>query len=136
MLCSNCGKDIPYSGSVCPYCKNNKSEDQSQHILMWLTVPLCCWLGFKVIGVIGFFIGIMIGAFIPGLLRMKGETPLITTDTSTYNRYAPPPAPATYAMLNVTSLEERLTRLKQLHTDRLITEEDFLFRKMEILREV
>ena len=31
MLCSNCGKNIPYAGKVCPYCKIDKSADQIQH---------------------------------------------------------------------------------------------------------
>lgn len=28
MRCSNCGKDIPFTGNVCPYCHVNKSKDQ------------------------------------------------------------------------------------------------------------
>jgi hypothetical protein len=28
MDCSNCGKDIPYAGKVCPYCHSNKEEDK------------------------------------------------------------------------------------------------------------
>lgn len=28
MRCSNCGKDIPIAGNVCPYCHVNKGGDQ------------------------------------------------------------------------------------------------------------
>ncbi|MEK0449441.1 MAG: hypothetical protein RL088_1709 [Verrucomicrobiota bacterium] len=28
MICSGCGKDIPFAGEVCPYCHRNKSNDQ------------------------------------------------------------------------------------------------------------
>jgi len=28
MRCSNCGKDVPFAGKVCPYCHVDKSKDQ------------------------------------------------------------------------------------------------------------
>jgi outer membrane lipoprotein SlyB len=31
MQCSNCGKDIPYAGKVCPFCHVDKSKDQQLH---------------------------------------------------------------------------------------------------------
>lgn len=33
MRCSNCGKDIPFSGNVCPYCHANKQGDQLTQVL-------------------------------------------------------------------------------------------------------
>jgi hypothetical protein len=32
MRCSNCGKDIPFSGKVCNWCNNGKSKDQETHM--------------------------------------------------------------------------------------------------------
>lgn len=42
MKCSNCGKNIPYAGNVCPYCHVNKSSDQWQTFAFWLVVIV--WL--------------------------------------------------------------------------------------------
>ena len=36
MDCSNCGKDIPYSGKVCPYCNADKSEDKFFVTASWI----------------------------------------------------------------------------------------------------
>lgn len=33
MKCSNCGKEIPFSGRVCPYCRADKSGDQVLHAM-------------------------------------------------------------------------------------------------------
>ncbi|HZT41226.1 MAG TPA: hypothetical protein VFA07_03510 [Chthonomonadaceae bacterium] len=55
MRCSNCGKDIPFSGTVCPYCKANKQGDQ----IGWALANV---LGF-VFGIIGAFIGDAIWGF-------------------------------------------------------------------------
>lgn len=33
MRCSNCGKEIPFAGNVCPYCHIDKSGDQRTHLL-------------------------------------------------------------------------------------------------------
>jgi RNA polymerase subunit RPABC4/transcription elongation factor Spt4 len=37
ILCSNCGKNIPFAGNVCPYCNSNKSADQDQEVIMQIT---------------------------------------------------------------------------------------------------
>lgn len=40
MLCSNCGKNIPYTGKVCPYCNVDKSEDQfRQDAMLFGSLP-------------------------------------------------------------------------------------------------
>jgi hypothetical protein len=28
IICSNCGKNVPYIGNVCPYCNADKSKDK------------------------------------------------------------------------------------------------------------
>ena len=33
MLCSNCGKDIPIVGNVCPYCHVDKRGDQALKLM-------------------------------------------------------------------------------------------------------
>lgn len=37
MRCSNCGKDIPFAGQVCPYCHANKSKDQNLTVFAFIS---------------------------------------------------------------------------------------------------
>ena len=32
MLCSGCGKRIPFGGQVCPHCQRDKGADQQIHV--------------------------------------------------------------------------------------------------------
>lgn len=32
MICSGCGKDIPFYGEVCPYCHRSKAKDQQEFV--------------------------------------------------------------------------------------------------------
>jgi len=50
MLCSNCGKNIPFTGNVCPYCHKDKTKDQN----------------IQVLGVLGGLVGLAPGWFIGG----------------------------------------------------------------------
>ena len=34
MQCSNCGKEIPFTGNVCPHCHANKERDQQVYATM------------------------------------------------------------------------------------------------------
>jgi RNA polymerase subunit RPABC4/transcription elongation factor Spt4 len=56
MLCSNCGKDIPFLGEVCPWCHKRKFGDQVVTML----------------GFIGFFVGLGIAFPIAGLNFLPG----------------------------------------------------------------
>ncbi len=38
MLCSNCGKSVPFVGKVCPHCGIDKSRDQA--IQVWGCIGL------------------------------------------------------------------------------------------------
>jgi len=88
MDCSNCGKDIPYSGKVCPYCNADKSEDQFFVTASWVGglpgvilgfiavkslwgIPMALW------GIpIGFVLGMIAIYVIREFLRSKGKKPL------------------------------------------------------------
>lgn len=37
MRCSNCGKDIPFIGRVCPFCHADKASDKASTIVLWLS---------------------------------------------------------------------------------------------------
>jgi glutaredoxin len=66
MQCSNCGKQIPFEGKVCPYCHADKSTDQREfglNALFWWCIFLGCLFGFGVnSSFIGLFIGGLVGA--------------------------------------------------------------------------
>ncbi|CAM3399193.1 hypothetical protein BST27_29225 [Mycobacterium intermedium] len=64
MRCSNCGKDIPFSGNVCPWCNADKSGDQTNQVFMILFGLIGGGLGYAVGGPVGGFIGVLIGGFV------------------------------------------------------------------------
>ena len=54
MRCSNCGKDVPYLGKVCPFCHVDKSHDKR------VFVRAC--FGFVAGALVGLFAGRIIGS--------------------------------------------------------------------------
>lgn len=68
MLCSNCGKDIPYTGKVCPYCKVDKTGDRETQTIgigVGFTAGLIAYLTTNEVGqTIGWGIAGMIMGFI------------------------------------------------------------------------
>ncbi len=78
MDCSNCGKDIPYSGKVCPYCNADKSEDQFFVTASWVGGLPGVILGFIVMkslwGIpIGYVFGIIVAYVIREIFRSKED---------------------------------------------------------------
>ena len=57
MLCTNCGKNIPFAGNVCPYCHADKSEDKKKHART---------LNYVGAVVIGGMAGVLVGFMISG----------------------------------------------------------------------
>ena len=54
MLCSNCGKDIPFTGKVCPWCKADKSSDQSMQVMGIAGSIIAGFIGWTVTSHIGY----------------------------------------------------------------------------------
>jgi hypothetical protein len=63
MLCSNCGKDIPFAGNVCPHCRANKARDQLGHMLATAGAFAGGMAGAFAIGWKGLLVGLVLGAF-------------------------------------------------------------------------
>jgi hypothetical protein len=65
MRCSNCGKDIPFTGKVCPWCHTDKSGDQRTQVFGMLFGMAGGILGWAIHGIgvalIGLFVGIIVG---------------------------------------------------------------------------
>jgi len=66
MLCSNCGKDSPFVGKVCPWCHHNKENDQLIFAMVCISAVIGVILGGLIGGlgfaIGGFFIGMILGA--------------------------------------------------------------------------
>lgn len=80
MLCSNCGKDIPFNGNVCPYCHADKSGDQMITTLGVIGGAIGGFIGYSVNGVGGAIVGFFVGA-IP--LMILGFVAKSKTDAKT-----------------------------------------------------
>ncbi len=75
MLCSGCGKDVPFTGEVCPYCQRNKSSDQQKQVIGVIFIMLGGWLGSQIDHMfIGAIVGGVVGIII-GSKRPKGKCP-------------------------------------------------------------
>lgn len=82
MICSGCGKDIPFVGEVCPYCHREKKSDQAQqmHAMFFGTLgaAIGAAIGYgenKEVGwLIGGFIG-MVAGVVSGLIQGRDAVP-------------------------------------------------------------
>jgi cytochrome c biogenesis protein CcdA len=71
MRCSNCGKNIPFKGNICPYCNCDKSKDQFLHLLGITGGILVGFLSFLVSSpCTGPLIGLIIGAAVYVILSV------------------------------------------------------------------
>lgn len=61
MICSGCGKDIPFNGEVCPYCQRNKQGDQVQQVLAFIFGIAGGFTGYFIGGFLGAIAGFVIG---------------------------------------------------------------------------
>jgi hypothetical protein len=75
MQCSNCGKDIPFTGKVCPYCHADKSEDKSLSLAFWVGgLPGAVLVGILSTSLVGTFLGLLAGFVIAVVLfQNKGR---------------------------------------------------------------
>ncbi|WP_170929137.1 hypothetical protein [Mycobacterium paraense] len=64
MRCSNCGKDVPFAGKVCPYCHVDKTSDQQKQVLGIFFGFIGGALGWFIHGVIAALIGLVIGVIV------------------------------------------------------------------------
>lgn len=75
MVCSNCGKEIPFVGNVCPYCKVDKRQDQSEFLAGCLGAVVGIVVGAMVAGIgggiAGFFIGTILALIAAGAGKPK-----------------------------------------------------------------
>lgn len=122
MLCTNCGKDIPMAGNVCPWCLQDKSADKS-----WTTASYVA-VGAAVAGYFLAGVGGAIAGFVAGF---AGYLALSRT-----RKAKPPPAPDSSQPTPGSadkSVADKLAHLKQMHDQGLITAEEFANKKADLL---
>ena len=74
MRCSNCGKNIPFNGNVCPYCHADKSGDQRKQILGMFFGMVGAGLGWAIHGIGAALIGLVIGVIVGLIAASKIKT--------------------------------------------------------------
>lgn len=125
MLCSGCGKDIPFYGAVCPYCQRDKSKDKAFTENSFAFGIIGAVIGYFIFGFWGVLGGLFIGFVIAALTSGNSTEPPEVQTTHPPAPQIPPPTDD--------SVEVKLTQLKQLHEQGLITSEEFSRKKSEIL---
>lgn len=129
MHCSGCGKNIPFGGQACPYCKRDKSSDQTATVAGVIAMMVGGFFGNLVAG----FGGMIVGAFSLGIVaaivsqlgkaNTAKKTPRARVDPvptiPAPKPVAPQPLPAS------SGIEDRLRRLNSLKSRGLITEEEY-----------
>ena len=78
--CPNCGKNVPFSGNVCPWCKADKGEAKTLKVCVLIGAVLAGVAGGMIfnggiIAVLGSaFVGIVIGAVLAGYIQARKES--------------------------------------------------------------
>ncbi len=129
MLCTNCGKDVPFIGKLCPYCKTDKSYDQettSRSMILGVAFSVVCgFLGWAITNDVGVTILSVIGGMVTGV-----ALGVFLPTTNSKDRLPP-----TVRITPVDDHADRLKRLKTLFDDGYITVAEYQERRSEILKE-
>lgn len=123
MRCSGCGKDIPFSGSVCPYCQRDKSKDQAYMVAAVIFGATAGAIGYYIFGVWGALCGFIIGCIAAAFMTLGSDS-------------KPPQIEVVNTSPTDDSIAIKLTQLKDLHYKGLITDEEFASKKTEILNKL
>jgi hypothetical protein len=76
MLCTGCGKRVPFVGDVCPYCQRDKTRSQVFHLIGYscgIASGLIGYLFWQWPGAIGLFAAGVIAANV--VLSCRGSAP-------------------------------------------------------------
>lgn len=123
MFCSGCGKDIPFNGSVCPYCQRDKSKDQAYMVMAFIFSIIGGAIGYFIFGFWGVIGGFVLGCIIAAVVTSGGGTKAPEVQL----------APASQSPEAEDSVATKLAQLKQLHEQGLLTDEEFTNKKADIL---
>ena len=133
MRCSGCGKDIPVTGQVCPYCQRDKSTDQTQHTLITICVLGCVGVGYFVGGFSGLLWGAGVGIVLGVIVALSAGSGVASKPPQV--RVVEPNEPGPAPLAESTS-KKRLADLEALRKDGLISESEFTAKRQRILDEL
>ena len=133
MLCSGCGKDIPFVGQVCPFCQRDKTKDQGNQTLLVIMLIVGGGIGYLIGGFKGLLWGLGVGMVLGVIISVSNAS--AATSKAPEVRVVPPePAPASPAPVDETSaVQKRLTDLEGLRSKGLISDDEFQAKRQKIL---
>jgi glutaredoxin len=127
LICSGCGKTIPFNGQVCPYCQRDKSKDKQSTVWAVILGLGLGYLGYKLFGVWGAVVSFFIGCVIANVASGYGKSskpPVVSVVTE---------KPSTKPSLES---EDRLKKLSDLRQKGLIEESEYIAKRKAILDEL
>lgn len=136
MICSGCGAEISAVGSVCPFCRRDKSDDQRHEWAKFLGGAIGVLIGFRIFDSVvlsmlcfipGYIAGAIYSLVVPAKPR-KSSSPRVKSAAGVASPVAVP-----VEQRSGGDVAEKLTQLKQLHEQGLLTSEEFARKKAEIL---
>lgn len=133
MLCSGCGKTIPFVGAVCPYCQRDKTADQSSHMGAMLFGLFGGAIGYAFDGffwgaIVGMVAGMFLSFVIDGALSKKSKPPVVRV-VGRAAAAQPKPVPLPPVPTTATKMAE----LKDLLNRDFITLEEFEAKRRDLI---
>lgn len=137
MKCSGCGKDVPFSGKVCPFCQRDKDKDQTYFVMgMILGFPLIA-IGYWLFGFWGFIAGAATGGMISYSIVRPDNTAPPSVQIVSQAQAAPRLVEVnTDSSKSASTIQDRIVELNKLRDNGLITDEEHKMKKEEIISQL
>ncbi len=142
MICRGCGATIPLIGKVCPHCQRDKTADAEASSRAFLIIAggsaVGLALGFAFAdGIIAAFgvaiVGAIIGGFVAVVVSLASSNSL-KESLPPEVRVSPGSSTAADSVKQDLDAESRLSSLEALRTKGLVTTEEYVAKRSEILR--
>jgi hypothetical protein len=149
--CSNCGKNIPFMGNVCPWCHADKSKDQAVQVSLVAGTIFGVLIGVVVNDVgVGIVAGLVCGvgaAIACKVSQARNETKKGKSSKSHEQQPTGPIDPSTLKLVRSAdaspgppvakaAVEERLKQLDALRAKNLVTEQEYQVKREKLLDEI
>lgn len=139
MICSGCGKEIPFIGVVCPYCHRDKSNDQDYTIAAFILGGILGFVGYIIFGLGGAIGGFCIGCIIAKIatgIGVNTKPPEVVIVNENPQNEKPQNLKSEIRQSEYKQTEESLRKLKRLFYAGLIGEDEYNKKKNEILEKL